>query len=62
MIKSAWQRYGVEIFQPTPIPPVCIRRVLVGHDRRRPAGLVDFNDADSYKEVAANRQPTAESY
>ena len=42
----------VEIFQPTPFHKL-YQKISWGLGER-PAGLVDFNDADSYKEVIAN--------
>ena len=42
----------VEVFQPTPFHRL-YQKVSWGAGER-PAGLVDFNDADSYKEVIAN--------
>jgi hypothetical protein len=42
----------VEVFQPTPFHKL-YQKISWGLGER-PAGLVDFNDADSYKEVIAN--------
>jgi len=42
----------VEVFQPTPFHKMYQKVSWLAGER--PAGLVDFNDADSYKEVIAN--------
>ena len=42
----------VEVFQPTPFHK--LYQKISWSAGERPAGLVDFNDADSYKEVIAN--------
>lgn len=43
---------GVEVFQPTPFHRMYQKFSWAAGER--PSGLVDFNDADSYKEVVAN--------
>ena len=42
----------VEIFQPTPFHR--LYQKISWAQNERPAGLVDFNDADSYREIVAN--------
>ena len=51
---------NVEVFQPTPFHR--LYQKISWLENERPAGLVDFNDADSYKEVVATLErlrPTA---
>ena len=51
---------NIEVFQPTPFHR--LYQKISWAENERPAGLVDFNDADSYKEVVATLErlrPTA---
>jgi hypothetical protein len=51
---------NIEVFQPTPFHRLYQKISWAGNER--PAGLVDFNDADSYREVVATLErlrPTA---
>ena len=42
----------IEVYQPTPFHR--LYQIVSWSQRERPAGLVDFNDADSYREIIAN--------